>query len=162
MYTGLVHATDEAGRRSRPHMPGYGVPTSAKGMLEWSHVDTRLERARHYWVATTDADGRPHSVPVDGVWLESSLYFGGGDTRWMRNLRANPRVAIHLESGDDVVIVEGAVAFVDGPDALLEKLATASKAKYGFAYLGPCWSLTPQVAFAWTNLTKDPTRWVFS
>ncbi|MEV0388431.1 pyridoxamine 5'-phosphate oxidase family protein [Nonomuraea sp. NPDC050643] len=27
--------------------------------------------------ATVRADGRPHVVPVDGVWVDDRLYFGG-------------------------------------------------------------------------------------
>jgi hypothetical protein len=44
---------------SRPHVPGYGIPTTKKGMLSWSHADERLARSRHYWVATASSDGRP-------------------------------------------------------------------------------------------------------
>jgi hypothetical protein len=35
-----------------------------------------LESAPHYWLATTLLDGRPHVVPVDGLWLADRWYFG--------------------------------------------------------------------------------------
>ena len=63
---------------SRPHVPGYGIPKTAKGMLPWSHADERLARSLHYWVATTSRDGRPHTVPVWGVWVDGAVCFGGG------------------------------------------------------------------------------------
>ncbi len=95
-------------KRSRPHIPDYGIPESEEGMLPWRHVLERLPSPRNYWVSTTRPDRRPHATPVWGVWLDETLYFGGGpDTRRSRNLDANPHLVIHLESGDDVVIIEG-------------------------------------------------------
>src|SRR5579884_2390097 len=53
---------------SRPDIPGYGVPEGDEGVLPWSHVVARLAEARNYWVATVGANGRPHAVPVWGIW----------------------------------------------------------------------------------------------
>ena len=82
-------------RASRPHIPGYGIPETEEGMLPWSHVVERVETARNYWVATVGGplgtDGRPHTIPVWGVWMDRTLYHGGGpNTRRGRNLDANP------------------------------------------------------------------------
>jgi len=56
---------------------------------------TFLERARVVRVATTDAGGRPHVVPVCAVVAGGRVYFGSGDdARKVRNLRANPRLAV--------------------------------------------------------------------
>ena len=121
-----------APRASRPHIPGYGIPTTRKGMLSWDHAEERLGRSRHDWVATSSTDGRPHAVPVWGVWLEGALCFGGGpQTRWARNLFGNPAVSIHLEPGDDVVILEGTVERVSDPeDPLVERVRDAYDRKY--------------------------------
>jgi len=36
------------------------------------------------------------------------FYFGGGpQTVWARNLARSPQIVVHLESGDEVVILEG-------------------------------------------------------
>src|SRR5687767_14484053 len=97
---------------SRPYVPGYGIPDSQEGVLAWSHVTERLEKATNYWIGTVNAadEPTPHVVPVWGVWVEDTLYFGGGpQTRWSRNLDENPAVSVHLESGADVVILEGMV-----------------------------------------------------
>lgn len=107
-------------KRSRPSIPDYGIPESEEGMLPWSHVVERLPGLRNYWVSTTRPDGRPHATPVWGAWVEDTLYFGGGpDTRRSRNLDANPNLVIHLESGDDVVIVEGSTKVVTRNGLLL-------------------------------------------
>jgi nitroimidazol reductase NimA-like FMN-containing flavoprotein (pyridoxamine 5'-phosphate oxidase superfamily) len=144
---------------SRPFMPGYGVPRSKKGLLPWSHVVERLEAARHYWVATASLDGRPRARPIDGVVVDGHLYFSGGEVGWMRDLRANPRISVHLESADDVVIIEGRVAWIDRPTELVGRINSVSKARHGWD-TAPCWRLEPEVAFAWTNIGKDSTRWI--
>lgn len=54
-----------------------------------------LGAARVVRVATADARGVPHVVPVCPVLDQERIYFGsGGDARKVRNLRANPRVAV--------------------------------------------------------------------
>lgn len=146
---------------SRPHVPGYGIPKDRRGLLPWSHAVDRLQAAREYWVTTADRDGRPHAVPVWGVWVDDVLLFGGGPTRWARNLSANPEVVVHLESGVDVVIVEGAVTRTTDDDPLSEAAQDAYEAKYGFRHPPPFWVLRPRAAFAWTEFPKDATRWRF-
>jgi PPOX class probable F420-dependent enzyme len=152
-------------KASRPQIEGYGIPKSRKGMLPWSHATERLARSRNYWVATTRPDGRPHVVPVWGVWVDETFYHGGGPrTRKARNLARNPHVAVHLESGDDVVIIEGTVDMLtpDNADrALLERIDDAYEAKYGMRHGTPLWALRPTVAFGWSNYLTDITRWTF-
>ena len=95
-------------RVDRPNVPGYGIPRSIDGVLPWSWAAERLEHAEIYWLATADADGSPHLIPIWGAWVNGHWYVEGGPTRWQRNLRANPRMAIHVElTGGEVVIVEG-------------------------------------------------------
>jgi len=149
---------------SRPYIPDYGIPTSIEGTLPWSHVGERMEQSRNYWVGTVRPDGRPHVVPVWGVWVEGTLYFGGGpDTRWSRNLAANPQVAMHLESGDDVVILEGEVERITDPaHPMASRIDDAYEAKYQMRHGLPVWVLRPQVAFAWSKFPDNATRWLFS
>jgi hypothetical protein len=146
----------------RPHIPGYGIPKSVAGTLPWRHVVERMERARNYWIGTVGPDGAPHVVPTWGIWVGGALYFGGGQTRWMRNLTANPKVSVHLESGDDVVILEGVVEWLTDPHhPFARRVDEASKAKYGMPSGVPCWVLRPRVVFAWNEFPKNATRWTF-
>ena len=67
----------EIPRVSRPYMPGYGIsgPAEGSGLLHWSWAAERLTAARNYWVATVWPDGRPHVMPVWGMWDDSALWF---------------------------------------------------------------------------------------
>jgi hypothetical protein len=155
----------------RPNFPGYGIAQEAAGMLTWQWVSERMAAARNYWIGTTRPDGRPHVAPVWGVWLDEVFYFGSGaKSVKARNLRANPAVAVHLESGDECLIFEGVLEPVIAPDrAWFERFADAYEAKYGgFRPEYPegegTYRLRPRVAFAWTEkeYPTTATRWRFA
>src|SRR5829696_6283335 len=95
-------APEHAPDRDRPAMPaGYGL-------LSWSDVEPRLVASLHYWLATVRPDGTPHSVPRWGVWVAGRFYYDGSPlTRHARNAERNPACTVTLESGSEVVIVEG-------------------------------------------------------
>lgn len=161
-------------KASRPLMPdGYGVPETNDGTLPWSWVVERLERARNYWFSTTRPDGRPHAMPAWAVWLDGVLYFEGSpETRRARNLAANPALVVHLESGDEVVILEGRAREASPPEpALARRLAEAFTAKYGQSHdyrpapdqwdEGGLWAMRPQIAFGWSEFPLGTTKWTF-
>jgi hypothetical protein len=130
-----------------------------EGLLSWPHVVERLEAASRYWLATAGRDGRVHARPVDAILVEETLYFSVGDVRWMKDLRENPRISVHLESASDVVILDGRVEWVDGPPELVVQINEASQRRHEWD-TAPGWALPPEVAFAWTNLGVDATtRW---
>jgi general stress protein 26 len=109
----------------------HGVIASSDGPLAWSHAEERLRAARNYWVVTSRPDGAPHAAPVWGVWVGGSLYFGTGrDSVKGRNLSHDPKLVVHLESGDDVVILEGEVEEVVDR-ASLSAIDAAYRAKHG-------------------------------
>ena len=152
--------------RGRPYASGYGIPSDPAGMLSWDRVEGHLTEARNYWVATVRPDGRPHVTPVWGLWVGEAFYFGAElGSRKARNLVENPNVVVHLESGDDVVIVEGGVEVIVGPDPrLVERLVSASVAKYGVSSdeVEGSYAVRPRVAFAWSHSgPRTFTRWMF-
>jgi PPOX class probable F420-dependent enzyme len=98
--------------------------------IAWADVEARLAAAFNYWLGTTRPDGRPHTVPIWGVWQDGAFYFyTEGQTQKVKNLGAQPEVVVHLESADDVVILEGLVAAVP-PGAEWDGLDAAFYAKY--------------------------------
>jgi nitroimidazol reductase NimA-like FMN-containing flavoprotein (pyridoxamine 5'-phosphate oxidase superfamily) len=104
----------------------------------WADIERLLTDAQLYWIITVRVDGRPHAVPLVGVWHQGAFAFctGPGEQK-SRNLDANPQVAVTTgamgatgwASGKDVV-VEGTATRVTDPEALQE-LADAWFAKYG-------------------------------
>ncbi|HLD94950.1 MAG TPA: pyridoxamine 5'-phosphate oxidase family protein [Anaerolineales bacterium] len=155
-------------KHSRPYMPGYGIVAESKGvgLLPWSLVEERMVASRNYWIASAQPNGRPHAAPVWGLWHDGKFYFSTGEaSRKGRNLEASPAVSVHLESGDEVVILEGEATAVSNSE-LLESLDKAYIKKYGMAMQGPGIILTLglQKALAWRekDFPESATRWIFN
>jgi hypothetical protein len=159
----------------RPVMPdGYGLPTSAQGLLAWSDVEERLRVAQHYWLATVRPDGTPHAVPRWGVWLDGRFWYDGAPTtRHALNLATNPACSLHLESGTEAVIVEGTSEPSRAPASGLGARLAEAFGKYsalGYTPTAQSWDgedggglrvLTPRRALAWFSFPKDATRFRF-
>jgi general stress protein 26 len=103
----------------------------------WDEVERRLTEAQLYWLATVRRDGRPHAVPVCGVWRDGAFFFTTGDAEQkMRNLEHDPHVVVTAGplgaqgwgSGKDIA-VEGVAASVSD-EALLQQLAEEWRTKY--------------------------------
>ena len=160
--------------RDRPDMPeGYGVE-QADRFVPWEDIDRRLRDSHHYWIATTRAGGRPHVVPRWGVWLDGALWYDGSpETVHVRNLDRDPRCALHLEDGQEAVIMEGRSVASDPIEGDLgASLAAEYARKYGSDYspAPDAWSdeiaggmrtLRPEKVLAWTEFPKDLTRYRF-
>jgi hypothetical protein len=155
----------------RPQMPqSYGLLPATSGLLTWEEVENRLIAARNYWVCTTRSDGRPHVMPVWGIWQDECFYFGT-DLKSIkgRNLLRNPYLMVHLESGDDAVILECRAERVNEPQ-LLKRVLMAYSEKYGvFSDESELTSQTvffaakPLKALAWreSSFPITATRWRF-
>ena len=152
-----------------PRVPSlYGMKTPHK-FLPFSHAEERLANSRNYWICTSRPDGRPHSIPVWGFWLDGAFYFGTArSTRKARNIAKNPAVSVHLESGDDVVILEGSAVEVANSDKkTTRKLDAACRSKYKMPMMtipeSVIYSVRPKVILAWSerNFPNDATRWEF-
>ena len=136
-------------------------------MLPWSWLSERMAESRNYWIGTARPDGRPHVMPVWGVWLDETFYFGTGrESAKARNLARNPALVVHLESGDDVVILEGVAEEVED-GALRARLAEAYGSKYD-PYrpdpdeMGLVFALRPRLAYAWQERDYPGTATRFS
>ena len=156
----------------RPDMPGYGISTDPDGMLDWPWVSHALGTARNYWILTVRPDHLPHATPVWGLWVDEVFYFScGEDSQKARNIAANPNAVVHLESGDEVVILEGTLERVTDK-ALFPRLGEAYRRKYDFDPFdesgvgagSPFFSLKVRKAYAWRekNFPKSATRWKFA
>ena len=125
----------------------YGRQSDKPG-LEWAWVDGQLESAGTYWVVAR-LQGHPHPRPVWGAWHDERLYLSIGTPSTLRTLRSDPVVTVHLDSGTDVVIVEGHV----GPPISEGAVVAAYNRKYDWdydaAHYGPLQCIEPEVVLAW-------------
>ena len=137
---------------------GYGLPGNVTGAskLPWSWADERLSAARNYWIATTRPGGRPDVAPVWGIWLDGAFYFStDGGSRKGRNLVANGAAVLHLESGDEVVIVHGQITrLVD--ETVIDRVSQVYQRKYDISMKVPgvepfILELRPSLAFTWLD-----------
>jgi PPOX class probable F420-dependent enzyme len=137
--------------------------------LTWAEVARRLAPSRSYWLATTSADGAPHSVPVWGVVLDEVLYFYSvRSTVKARNIARDPRAVVHLESGDDVLIVRGTIEDVGAPSdvpqvvaAFAQKYTAAQDARYlpsADPTFDVIYAFRPQSARAWSIPEYDTSQ----
>jgi len=156
---------------ARPDMPkDYGIleESAGSGLLPWDRVSKRLAASRNYWIHTTRPDGRPHAKPVWGLWLEEHFYFGTNPKSVDgQDISANPSLTVNLESGDDVVILEGHAEVVTD-SALLFRLDKAYHTKYSYHLVrgdeGLVYVLLHQVVFAWLerDFIGSATKYDFS
>lgn len=162
-------------RASRPYMPGYGVPGPAEetGLLPWSWAEERLIASRNYWVVTSWPDGRPHAMPVWGVWdTEQDVFWFTSSlrSRKIRNISADPRCTVAIENAVDPVIVDGSAKIITQLEArsrLIELVNDKYSTDYSVEMLDPSASATvcvsPHGVFALIqdDFSGSPTRWTF-
>lgn len=152
---------------SRLRLPGYDdYLDRGSGLLLWSWLVAAMTDAHNYWVATSSAAGRPHAMPVWGVWLDDLFYFSTEPrTRKGRNLAANPWCVVHTEGGASAAIVEG-TAELSRDEAELGRFRAAYEPKYKWdmSETTEVYIVRPKVAFAILETPGDDTgsvtRWL--
>jgi hypothetical protein len=128
-------------------------------LLPWRWAEQRLVEARNYWIATARANGVAHTRPVWGVWHDEAFFFSTGSLA-AGNLDRRPQLTVHLESGNEVVIVEGTAAkVVDASTTTAVIDAYNEKYEWDLAPDSPeladgLWRVQPGVVFGWLS---DPS-----
>ncbi len=160
-------------------MPDYGVTDDPEGLLPWSWAEKRLAATRNFWLITANADGRPHSMPVWGVWMPDRQRWGGGfgaSARKVRNMKENDQAVVTNDNSVEAISIEGRVVPVTGEAA--EPLVEAWADKYfeetgqdregtmAFMRESTMWELIPERAFGMIETPEDfssaATRWTWS
>ena len=151
----------------RPHMPGYGVPSTRHGVLPWKWAEQRLVRSHNYFLCTVRPDGAPHAMPIWGVWVAGIFCFSTGrESRKAKNLAANPRCVICNEISKEAVIVQGRAGELTDSDRIKE-LGRSYARKYKpwklDPKLGPIFVVRPTVVFGMyeKKFAQAATRWKF-
>ncbi len=143
---------------------GYGIATGEEGLMTWGWAEEKLATAHNYWVATASAGGAPQTAPVWGLWLDDGFVFGTNPhSAKARNLERDGRVVVHLESGDEVVMLHGRVERLE-PGTLAPVLDEYDR-KYAIRLEpGEGWYvLRPAYAHAWleSDYPRTATRFDF-
>ena len=155
----------------RPHMPGYGVVGAGdgSGLLPWSWADAHLRDSHDYWLATVDAAGAPHVMPVWGVWDGAVLWFSSAlGSRKARNLAQDPRATMTTDRPHEPVVVEGIVErSLDDAEiaSFLRGMNVKYEVEYDMDFLDPevngTYGLRPRRVFGLVeaDFTGSPTCW---
>jgi len=163
-------------RAERPAMSAYGVDTPDWEALPWEWAATRLAANRNFWVVTVSGGGRPHALPVWGVWDDADLRFAfscAPGSRKARNLDENPRAVVMVDDTVECISIEGTAEPV-APGERAELWIARYLAKYqplepeldgDFLRQNAIYELTPDRAFAVVERPDEfaarATRWVF-
>jgi hypothetical protein len=154
---------------SRPHAPGYGLPSGNKGLLPWSWAEQRLKKSHNYWITTVKPDGAPHSMVVWGLWQDGRVLFSAGGKS--RNLARNANCVVCTEHAHEAVIIEGPAEIADV--VARRKFLPSYERKYKFDMKGmkddilsmkePVFAVRPRVVFGlWEkHFVGKSTRWKF-
>jgi pyridoxine/pyridoxamine 5'-phosphate oxidase len=157
----------------RPFMPGYGVLPAGQGtgLIPWAEAERRLSDSHDYWCATVRPDGRPHVMPVWGVWLDGGVWFSSGlRSRKARDLAVEPRCTLTTDDAQNPVVVDGVARQVTdtaGIAAFLDAMNAKYHAGMTVEFLDPqvngTFAVRPERAFGITHddFTGSPTRWTF-
>jgi general stress protein 26 len=121
-----------------------------------------MEASRNYWIASVSPGGRPHVAPVWGVWYQDAFYFSTDQhSRKGLNIASRPSVVIHLESGDEAVMIQGQ-AEPTKETPLLREVDGEYFKKYAYHLdAGQTYKVSPKIALAWTekDFTGNATKW---
>jgi nitroimidazol reductase NimA-like FMN-containing flavoprotein (pyridoxamine 5'-phosphate oxidase superfamily) len=159
-------------------MPGYGIAEAkgGQGLLPWHWAEEQLQKGRTYFIATSDAKGKPHLMPVWGVWFNNAFFFStGNQSRKARNLSLNGRCSVGTEIDferrpkkgriiKDAVVLEGMAELVND-SRTRRKFSAIYQDKYSWNMEGfsePIYRVRPRVVFGLTSkFNESATRWRF-
>jgi PPOX class probable F420-dependent enzyme len=127
-----------------------------------ARVARRLRDEDVIWLTTTTRDGTPQPNPVWFLWDgESILIYTEPGSYKVRNIRRNPRVALHFdagEGGEDVVVFTGSAVLDESLPQAHHNPAYLEKYRQGIADI----EMTPESMGAQYNvairITPDKVR----
>jgi Pyridoxamine 5'-phosphate oxidase len=153
-------------RATRPYMPGYGTSSDESTLRPWSWAEEILRGAHNYWLGTARPDGRPHTMPIWGVWDGDAFWFStGAGSRKAKNLAARAECTVAMEVGTGAVVIEGTAAR-SLSSALPGEVLRAYIEKYGEGVPpdSPIFCVAPRVVFGFSeagDFAETATSWTF-
>lgn len=103
-------------------------------LMDWPAAAEQFASVPKYWLATGRANGRPHVMPVLGVWLGGTLTVSSrpGSVKG-RNLARDGGCVVTAATDLGDLVLEGAAAQVTD-EARQRELAAAFAAKYDWRF----------------------------
>jgi nitroimidazol reductase NimA-like FMN-containing flavoprotein (pyridoxamine 5'-phosphate oxidase superfamily) len=150
-----------APKTGKPFMPGYDMMfKKGRKSPSWNWAATRFAKSHNYWIATTRPDGRPHVMPIWGVWHNNTFHFSTGpQSRKGRNMARNPNCVVCTEDAAEAIIMEGKAQKLG---AGTREAKDAYEEKYKSSLYDPVYTIKPRVVFGFVeNGAFDPVRWSF-
>ena len=108
--------------------------SAAQQPVSWSLVADALTRAELYWLTTVRKDGRPHTTPLVGAWVDNGFVFCTGPAE-QKAQNFGHCTAVTVTTGVNTwnegldVVIEGDVERLTGLDTMT-RLADAIREKY--------------------------------
>ena len=155
-------------------MPGYAIQPAneGSGLLPWSWAEGQLRASHNFWVVTLWPDGRPHAMPVWGVWDNDEFFWftSAVRSRKVLNIANDPRCTVATEDEQQPVVLngEGEIRTLRAELARVIELFNAKyRTDYGMDFVEPAKNATIRVRPQWAfgvdadDFTGSPTRWAF-
>lgn len=128
--------------------------------LSPDELDAFLAEPHIAVVATAGANGTPHAMPIWYLWRDGKVLFHTGpESKKMRNLRANARISVVIDSKIapyKVAVIEGHASELPGDPALAREMAIhylgeRAGARYAESSGGPgtLVAVTPKRIISW-------------
>jgi len=155
-------------------MPGYGIRPAdeGSGLLPWSWAERQLHASHNFWVVTLWPDGRPHAMPVWGVWDDDDVFWftSAVQSRKALNIANDRRCTVATEDEQHPVVLNGEGEIRTSREEIADVIELVN-AKYGTDYgldfMDPTKNATIRVHPHWAfgvdadDFTGSPTRWTF-
>lgn len=158
-------------------MPSYGITADGWTALPWSWASDRIIPNRNYWIVTTSGGGRPHALPVWGVWDDGDMRFcfsSAPDSRKARNVAENSSVVVTIDDTIECVSIEGTgerITDTTRADTWIERYLAKYRSEApglnaDFLRQNLLFEITPDRAFGLIERDDEfatrATKWVFS
>jgi len=145
-------------------VPGYTASGPIK-LLSWKWAEAQLRKTRVYLLATTRQDGRPHVMPIWGVWFKGAMYLSTSPySQKSKNIERRPNCVLCVDQNGKTVIVEGTASMVSAGTCKTVIPIYKRKYKWDMRSLGnTIYEVRPMLAFGMDDSIgpQCSTRWEF-
>jgi PPOX class probable F420-dependent enzyme len=99
-----------------------------------------LQSEQIIWLTTVRTDGQPQPIPIWFLWDgEAFVFYSQDRVQKLRNIRANPRVSVHIntdERGNRMLRADGVAEIVDETGLAIRDEAFMEKYRDGLRRIG--------------------------